>query len=94
MIFYNIYVLDKRIGMTNIKNIYWFHAKYPLFLADFTEIGNFLDMYSRNIFKCQISLNFVQWKPSCSMRTDGRTIWIDINDEANIRFSQFCDECA
>jgi hypothetical protein len=27
----------------------------------------------RKILKCQIALKSVQWEPSCSMRTDGRT---------------------
>jgi len=32
---------------------------------------NFLDRFSKNIFKYQISLKTVQWEPSCSIRTDG-----------------------
>jgi hypothetical protein len=45
----------------------------------------------RKITKYKISLNSVQWEPSCSMRTEGqadrRTVG---HDEANNRFSKFC----
>jgi hypothetical protein len=51
--------------------------------------------FSRQIFlilKYESSRKSVQWKPSCSMQrvtpTDGRT---DRHDEANSRFSQFCE---
>jgi len=37
----------------------------------------------QKIFQHQISRKSVQWEPSCSMRTDGRT---DRYDEANSRF--------
>ena len=39
----------------------------------------------RNILRYQISQKSVQWVPSCSM-------WTDRHDEANSRFSQFCEQ--
>jgi hypothetical protein len=43
---------------------------------------------SRKILKYEISLKPVQWETSFSMRIDGQT---DRHDEANSRFSQFCE---
>jgi len=43
----------------------------------------------RKIFKHQISLNSLQYKPNCSIWTHGQT---DIPDEANSRFLQFCEK--
>jgi len=48
-----------------------FRVKYVLFLADFSNL-HFLDRFSKNI-RIQISWKSVQWEPSCSMRTGGRT---------------------
>ena len=48
------------------------HVKYPLFLSDFTETWISSPDF-RKILKYQISRRFVQWGPSCSIRTDGRT---------------------
>jgi len=45
--------------------------------------GQIVERYS----KYQISWKSVQWEPSYSMWTDGRT---DRHDEANSLFSQFC----
>jgi hypothetical protein len=49
--------------------------------------------FSRQIFekilKYKISWKSVQWEPSCSVWTDGRT---DRNDEANSRFFRFANE--
>jgi hypothetical protein len=47
----------------------------------------FFDIFSK-ILKYQISWKSIQWEPSCSMRTDGRT---ERHDEANSSFSQFCE---
>jgi len=38
--------------------------------------------------KYQISRKSFQWEPSCSMRTDRQR---DRHDEADSRFSQFCE---
>jgi len=48
------------------------HVKYPLLLLDFKENWMFSTDF-RKILRYQISWKSVQWKPSCSMRTDGRT---------------------
>jgi hypothetical protein len=47
-------------------------VKYPLLLSDFNDNWTF-STYFLKICKCQISLKSVEWEPSCSMRTDGRT---------------------
>jgi hypothetical protein len=57
------------------------HVKYPLFLSDFNQIW-ISSIHFRKEFKYQSSLIFVQWEPSCSMRTDRQT-WRN-----NSRFSQ------
>jgi hypothetical protein len=63
------------------------HVKYRLFLLDF-EYAWIFSTYFREILKCQISWKSVQWDPSCSMRTDGRT---DRHDDADSLFSQVCE---
>jgi hypothetical protein len=52
------------------------HVKYPLFLPDFHETW--------------ISWKFVQWKSSCSMRTDGQTQW---HDEAGLLCRRLPSAC-
>jgi len=51
--------------------------------------------FSPQIFKNHLnaiySLKSFQWKSSCSMRSDRRT---DRHDEANSRFSQFCERAS
>jgi hypothetical protein len=63
------------------------YFKAPVILVGFEIKVNFLSGFWKN---AQIS-NFtksVQWKQSCSMRTDGR---MDGHEKANSRFSQFCE---
>ena len=51
------------------KTYIGFRLKYPLFLSDFNETSIFpTDV--RKILEYQISWISVQWKPSCSTRTD------------------------
>jgi hypothetical protein len=59
------------------------YVKYRLFLSDFNITLIFSTCF-RKILIYQISRKRVQWKPSCSMRTDG-------HDEAISRSSQFCE---
>jgi len=47
------------------------HVKYRLFLSDLIEPWNF-STHFRKIFRYVISLQSVQWEPSCSIRTDGQ----------------------
>jgi hypothetical protein len=48
------------------------HVECPLFLWDFSETWIFsIDL--RKIIKYRILSKFVQWEPSCFMRTDGQT---------------------
>ena len=63
------------------------HVKYQFFLARFEWKFEFSWVF-RKTLKYQISWKSIQWEPSCSMRTDGRT---DRHDEANSIFSQFCE---
>ena len=49
------------------------HVKCPLFLADFNKTWIFFSTDFRKSLKYQILLKSVQWEPSCSMLTDGRT---------------------
>jgi hypothetical protein len=48
------------------------YVKYPLFLSDFNESWSFSTDFVENL-KYEVSLKSVHWKPSCYMRTDGRT---------------------
>jgi hypothetical protein len=63
------------------------HVKYLLFLSDFHETW-ILSTAFKTSLKHQIWSKSVQWEPSCSMRKDRET---DGHDEANSRFSQFCE---
>jgi hypothetical protein len=59
------------------------HVKYPLFLSGFNETRIVLRVF-RKIITYDISWKSVQWKPSCSMRTDRQ-------DDGNSPFSKFCE---
>ena len=47
------------------------HEKYPFFLSNINETGN-LSTDFRKIPEYQISWKSLQWKPSCSIRTEGQ----------------------
>ena len=63
------------------------HVKYALFLSHFNETGIFSIDFGKT-FKYEISRKSVPLERKYCMRTDGRT---DRHDEANSRFSQFCE---
>jgi len=46
------------------------HVNYPSFSSEFNETWTFTTDF-RKIIVYQISLQSVQWEPSCSVRTDG-----------------------
>jgi hypothetical protein len=75
--------IQRRMQRDMIINVKSLHVKYMLFLSNFNETWIFWTGF-RKKFKYQISSKSVQWKPSCSMRTEGQTYG---HDEANIRFS-------
>jgi hypothetical protein len=57
-----------------IKNYVGLHVKHPLFFSNFNANWIFsTDFRKTRIY--QISLNSVQWEPSCSTWSDGRTDW-------------------
>ena len=62
----------RRTGREMIKCVYWSYIKYPLFLSDVSETWISSTNF-RKTLKYQISWKSVQWKPSCSVRTGGRT---------------------
>jgi len=61
----------RRIKRDIIKNVYRSLRRVPVILVRSLTWIFWTDF--RKILKYQLSLKFVQWKPSCSTRTDGRT---------------------
>jgi len=66
------FLILRKIGRDMIKRYISLHVKCPLFTSYFKETWLFSTDF-RKILKYQISFKSVQWKPSCPMRTDGRT---------------------
>ena len=91
LIFYTIlsetFLILKRNERDVIKIYIGLHVKYSIFFSGFNETWIFETNF-RKILKYQTSLKYIQWDPSRSMRTDGQT---DRHDEADSRFSQFCE---
>ena len=71
----------------NGENVFMWSIRYSF------RILNFLGTFSiKRKFKYQVSAKPFQWEPSCSMWMNGRTgRQTDGHDEANSRFSQFCE---
>jgi len=55
-----------------IKNVYLSSCEVSVILVRFNETLIFVRDFQK-ILKYQISRKSVQWKPSCSIQTDGRT---------------------
>jgi hypothetical protein len=55
-----------------IKTVHCLLRTVPLLLSDFNETWIFSTVF-RKLLKNQVSKKSFQWKPSCSMRTDGQT---------------------
>ena len=68
-----IFFIPIRTERDMIEYIYCSVRKVTVILVRFYWNLNFLDRFWKKIFKYQISCQSVQWEPSCSMRTDGRT---------------------
>jgi hypothetical protein len=73
------------------------HVKYQLFLSHFNESWNFLDRFTKST---QMT-NFMKLRPvgaklfRADAQTERQTHWLtDINDEANSRFSHFCERAS
>jgi hypothetical protein len=77
----------RRIKRYIIINVHSYSCKVPNIFSDFKENWIFSTDF-RKVFKYQISRKSVSWESSCFMCSAGRT---DRHDEANSRFSQFCD---
>ena len=67
-----------------IKSVYWSSSDVPFILVRLQWNFNFLNRF----FEKYSNIKFHENPSSCSMRTDG---WTDRHDEANSRFSHFCE---
>jgi len=56
-----------------MKWVYWSWCEVPVIVVRLWGNLNFLGSCFWKIFKYRISWKSVQWEPSCSVRTDGRT---------------------
>jgi len=65
------------------------HIKFQLVLSIFNE-SRIFSIHFRKILEYKISYKSLQWQPTFSMQTEGRTgRWSDRHNGANIHFSQF-----
>ena len=74
------FLILRRIQRVTVTNVQTSARKVSVILVRWTFSRDF-----RKISRYQISCNFVQWKPSSSMGTDGQT---DGRDEYKSHFSQ------
>jgi hypothetical protein len=66
-----------------VINVHRSSCKVPVILARFQWSLDFLDRFSKS-FKISNLMKILQWESSCCVRTDR-------HDEANSRFSKFCE---
>jgi hypothetical protein len=84
--FVETFLILRRTERDMIKNIFWSSFKVPLFLSDFNEILIFSTSFWQNT---QISHFMKHCAEGAGLfHAGGRT---DEHDEANSRFSQFCE---
>ena len=74
-----------------IIKVYWSVCTAPVILLRFQWNSNFLDRFSKNIRISKVTK--IRLLGAELFHADGRTDGTDRHDEANSRFSQFC-ECA
>ena len=67
-----IFLIPRRIQRDIIINVLRSACKALVFLFTFQSNSNLLDKFSENI-QMSYFMIFVQWEPSCSMRTDRQT---------------------
>jgi hypothetical protein len=82
-----MFFILRRTERDVIRNVYLYPCKVPVILSVFNKIWTLLIDF-RKIPTYKISWKFLQWEPSCSMRTEQRT---DRRYEANNHFSPFND---
>jgi hypothetical protein len=83
--FYKTSLILRRIQHDAIVNVHQCSRKYPLFLSDSNKPWNVAKDF-QNILKYQISWQSVQWEPSRSKRTNGRS-----NVELQVSFHNALD---
>jgi hypothetical protein len=71
-IFSKVFLILRRTARDIITTKCWSSCKVPVILWYIKETLIFLTDLKKKL-KCQISWNSIQWKPSCTMRTVGRT---------------------
>ena len=81
-----IFPILRRIQQDVIPSVCRSSYKVPVIFVRFLWHFNYLNRFRKNPLITFIKW-FVEWKPSCSLCTDGRTG----RHEANSSFSQFCE---
>ena len=69
---FETFLILRRIRRGIVINVKTSSCKLHVILVGFYTNLSFLDRLKRE-FKYQISSKLLQWEPSCSMQTDGRT---------------------